>query len=1033
MQASNAVNPIELLPRDSPNSGAPGETKETRKTTLCAGRVSHFAMLVAVGVSLSVLAGLAADAPALTSWAPGAPAMVLQTAVGTFLAGIGLWLAQRKQRTPTRFIAGFLSLLGCLNLFVQSSAVATHYLAFLAVPSMQMAPGMAIVFILFGAGLTLLNRVKISFRVHWLVASLGVGVSSVGLLTLLGYVSGLPLTPWWDAFFLQMAIPTAVCDCALGTALVASLFHRVEDGSEHISIAAAVLAILGLLLLFAGVDAAVLASSDAVLTTRVENRKTSSQIRAVQSLVGNTRKLETALRGYLLTGEQRYLASFDLGRQRIDQILRDGTVQDAQLLEATKLKFDELNRTVTLEKQGRHEEAVGHLKSSDGLRYMDEIEARANVLSAPLRKTNSHRQSASQQSILSVRTTVLLSYGIAVLFAGGALLLVGREMRRRSFIERTLRESEARIISELRAETARAEDASRAKSSFLASMSHEIRTPMNAILGMADMLWESELSEAQRHYVEVFRRAGGNLLVLINDILDLSKIESGNFSLEKINFDLQEVVDQVIEILQPRAESKALVLTSQVGPGTTTHVVGDPARLQQILLNLLNNAVKFTDKGEVSLRIRSRDTAETHTNLEFEVSDTGIGISKDKLSSIFEDFTQAESSTTRRFGGTGLGLSISRRLAKHMGGELQVRSEEGKGSIFLFDVVLPIGIEQAAAAPLTLDEIAGKRVLIVDNNATNRVVLSEMCSGLGMVVTCCRSGAEAVESTELSLQGQPFALALVDRMMPGMDGFETAHRMRILDPKMPVLMVSSDSQAGDISRCRELGFCGHLIRPVRRTELLQLIVKALSRGPKPAPSACAGEPSEPSRGQAKHMQLLVAEDSQDNRSLLQAYCKGTTFALTFAEDGEQAVAAYQSGTFDLVLMDIQMPVMDGLTATGQIRAIETAGCRKRTPVVALTANVLQQDVARATEAGCDAHLAKPISKKNLLSELERWRATMGSSVSSLSIAIPEGLEELAHGYLSSRQRELPVLERLLERSDGALGRTELRPVKYRRA
>lgn len=531
------------------------------------------------------------------------------------------------------------------------------------------------------------------------------------------------------------------------------------------------------------------------------------------------------------------------------------------------------------------------------------------------------------------------------------------------------------VEADLRAAKVAAETANRAKSEFLSSVSHEIRTPMNAILGMADMLWESELGEAQRHYVEVFRRAGGNLLVLINDILDLSKIESGNFALEQIDFDLRETVEQVIEILSPKAEAKGLSLRAQIETGGAKSVIGDPARLQQILINLTGNAIKFTERGEVVVKVRPR-LPETPSEFEFEVCDTGIGIANDKLAIIFEDFTQAESFTTRRYGGTGLGLGISRRLVRLMGGELRVRSELHKGSAFFFHAVLRIGSEQRVTTPARLSALAGQSVLIIDNNSTNRLILGEMCTAWGMDVTCCASGYEAIARVS-GKNSCRFALALVDRSMPNMDGFEAAAELKQLCPEMKILIVSSDTQAGDALRCRELGLAGHLMKPIRRAELLRQVVKTLSTPQESTPpTRLAGKTHEPERtaGRGVERRILMAEDSEDNRFLLQAYCKGTAYQPSFVENGEEAVLAYQAGGYDMIAMDVHMPVMDGLTAVRRIRAIERKNGDSHIPIVALTANALPRDVQEATEAGCDAHLAKPISRQKLLSALDKWHS-----------------------------------------------------------
>jgi len=580
-----------------------------------------------------------------------------------------------------------------------------------------------------------------------------------------------------------------------------------------------------------------------------------------------------------------------------------------------------------------------------------------------------------------------------------------------------------RIEADLRAAKDSAEAANRAKSKFLSSMSHEIRTPLNAILGMADMLSESELADAQRHYVEVFRRAGGNLMVLINDILDLSKIESGNLELEQIDFDVRETVEQVREIMRPKANAKGLALLAHIEPGTAISVNGDAARLQQILLNLVGNAIKFTQHGNIILSVRSHQST-SHATLEFEVSDTGIGIAKDKLATIFEDFSQAESDTTRRYGGTGLGLGISRRLVGLMGGELQVRSEPGKGSTFFFNAILPIGQEQKGASPAQLSEVAGQSVLIVDNNSTDRLILGEMCSAWGMAVTGCESGAEAIARTT-GENGYRFALALVDRSMPNMDGFETASKLRGLCPDMKILIVSSGNPVGDALRCRELGLAGHLMKPVRRAELIRQAIQALSMPPEAVPVTLPTDTKLDTNQTADRVppiRILVAEDSEDNRLLLEAYFRGTVYNPSFVGNGEEALLAYQSGEYDLIAMDMQMPVMDGLTAVRRIRALEQMNGRARIPILALTANVLPADVEETSEAGCDAHLGKPISKHKLLSAIDKWCGGNGIvrrlDMNNLpAIHIPEGLEDLAQQYFAARQQEVATLNDALAKSD----------------
>ncbi len=948
-------------------------------------RLIQRAALFCMALGILMTVALFAAWPVLTRFVPGTPGMVLDTAIGIFLVGLGLWFAQRKILFPLRFIAAILLLAGAFNLFVRNPRIALHSYAFPGIGNSptwptwpQMAQGTAAAFALVATALLLLARAKPSMLAFRLTALLGTMVATLGIITLLAYAAGLYAAPWWaETFLFDMAIPTALACCVMGAALIAFFLKEAEGAPHQLSITAGILSIFCVLLMVAGADASLWTSASSILTNRPGARKISDELFATYALLENIRRAETGQHGYLLTGDEQYLRIFSVGEQGIDEISRHQGVHDAKLLRLIDLKIDELRRTIALEQQGKHAEAIGIVKSQAGLRTTEQIEQRAASVIAGLRREWDLRKNRNTLSVDSIRTTILWSYAMVILLACCALWLAAMEIRRRSRIEAHLRTSEASLastVSKLSEQTARAEEASRAKSSFLASMSHEIRTPMTAILGMADMLAESQLSQTQRHYVEVFRRAGGNLLTIVNGILDLSKIESGTLELEATGFDVRDTVEQVIETLTPKAEAKGICLAASIAPGAITTVVGDPARLQQVLFNLIGNAIKFTARGEVVLSVSSQASA-THASLDFAVSDTGIGIADDQLPHIFDDFKQAESSTTRRFGGTGLGLGISRRLVRLMGGDLRVQSGLGKGSTFSFNVVLPIGVRSKTPTPPELQNMAGKRILIVDDTAINRVVLSDIVSPWGLEVTSCSSGAEAIELAAKATAGRQFDLALIDKLMPGMGGFETAGRIMVLQPKAAIFIVSSDNLDGDIARCREMGLAGHLMKPVRHAELLHEITRALSGiSQPPEPSVAGFSKTEKSADHTKRRRILIAEDSEDNRFLLRAYCQETDFELTFAEDGKQAVDAYQAGPFETIVMDVQMPVMDGLTAALQIRLIESDRGLERVPILALTANALHEDVKKSLDAGCDAHLAKPISKEDFLSALDRWQA-----------------------------------------------------------
>lgn len=575
--------------------------------------------------------------------------------------------------------------------------------------------------------------------------------------------------------------------------------------------------------------------------------------------------------------------------------------------------------------------------------------------------------------VASYRYRLELARRLGTVIAGRERL--AGEVQEREKVIATLRETQKALM--VSREVALA--ASRVRSEFLSSMSHEIRTPMNSVLGMAELLGETELDAEQRRYLNLIQANGETLLELINSILDLARIESGRLNLAAGEFDPRELVEQVLDALAVAAFEKGLELVARVSLEVPRRVVGDAFRLRQVLTNLIGNAIKFTERGQVVVRLDRDPDFRAASALRFTVIDTGIGIAADKMKMIFEPFRQADSSNTRGYGGSGLGLAIASRLAGLMHGELTAESEPGKGSTFRFAVPLESAAKDADEAQ-TSSVLQGTSVLVVDDNAEVRTALREMLTHMGAEVEECESGYETIRRLQQERNGDARRMiVLLDGSLPDLSRVQIIETMSssAIQPSRIIMMLRTTDLTIDLAELRAAGLGTYLTKPIKLADLRAVCLAIIGKPTLPAHRAPVSENLAPEF--KRPARLLIADDVAVNRTLIHDMLRNAPFVIDDAVDGQDAFAKVVAGHYDLVLMDMQMPILDGYDAVAAIRKWERGEGRGRLPIIALTASALETDIKRATEAGCDLHLAKPFRRRDLMKLLAQQLPTLPSA------------------------------------------------------
>ena len=682
----------------------------------------------------------------------------------------------------------------------------------------------------------------------------------------------------------------------------------------------------------------------------------------------------------LVTQKEQFNRKVRVMEERYQEIMEDNQLAYSELRKRSRLQQKILNTAataiLTFDPEQRITEVNEAFCVTTGFSKEEVLGQPCGILKDASRKDGGNTFSESQGlSMVNMQSTIYRKDGEQIEIIKNVSPIYDAEGQITSVVE-----SFVDVTDLIRARKV-AEAANIAKREFLANMSHEMRTPLNGIIGMTELAMETNLDDNQRYLLQIVNSESNALHGLINNVLDFSKAEAGKLELEAITFDLNHTFDELTKAFAYKVEQKGLEFAAFLSPHMPCNLVGDPARFRQILVNLVGNALKFTYEGEIFVKGEMIEDLPDRVKIRFSVTDTGIGIPKDRQASIFDVFTQVDGSTTRRYGGTGLGTTICKELVEMMGGDIGLESEAGKGSTFWCTITFPKSDEQEEVLLKHGVNLAGTRVLMVDDNRTNRFILWEYLKFWGCIPVEAEDGFEALDMLRESVSSMSsFELILSDVQMPGMDGFELIRKIKKIEAvkDIPIIVLTSVGQLGDGKKCRDMGISGYLSKPVRRDELHQTILSVLGSFPQSPEDTIPNLITKHvlAESNRKHGKILLVEDYPTNQQVAMRYLRGAGYHVDLAENGKQGLEAFNRCAYDIILMDMQMPVMNGYEATAIIREHELKGAAKmnaaRVPIVAMTANAMSGDREKCMAAGTDDYIAKPVTKKALLSMVDKW-------------------------------------------------------------